>query len=199
MKLTTLTTGLALAVAGIALAFPSEGQAQKRIEQQNGPWKHRGAGVVFPDRVGQFERISITEFSSDGRDAGVRYKLVNDDGTLSVTVFLYPKIKGVNCAEIFADGASLIAKYPGAQEDRFWISPSPDRSLPSAALSIRFDVPENSTGEGHQASLSDRYLYCPAKGDWLVKYRATWFGGTSENFPDPLDLMSAIDWSAAER
>ena len=199
MKLTTLATGLALAVAGIALTYPSEGQAQKRIEQPTGPWKHRGTGVVFPDRVGQFERTSINEFSSDGRDAGVGYKLVNSDGTLLINVYVYPKIGGYNCEEVFADSASLIARYPGAQENRFWISPSPDRSRSSAALSVRFDVPANSTGEGHQASLSDLYLYCPAKGDWLVKYRASWFGGTAEDFPDPLDLMSAIDWRAAER
>lgn len=199
MKFTTLTTGLALAVAGIALAFPSEGQAQKRIEQQAGPWKHRGAGVVFPDRVGQFERTSITEYTSNGRDGSVGYRLVNDDGTLILTAYLYPKVDGANCAEIFADAASHIAKNPGAQEERIWLSPSPDRARASAALSIRYAMPENYTGEGRPASLSDLYLYCPAKGDWLVKYRATWFGGTAENFPDPLDLMSAIDWRAAER
>lgn len=199
MKFVTLNTGLALALGGIALTVPYQGQAQKRIEQPTGPWKHRGTGVIFPDKVGQFERISITEYTSNGQDGSVGYRLVNDDGTLILTTYLYPKSEGANCAEIFADAASQIAKKPGAQEERIRLAPSPDRARPSAALSIRYAMPENSTGEGHPASLSDLYLYCPAKGEWLVKYRASWFGGTAENFPDPLDLMSAIDWRAAER
>ena len=196
-----MTRHFAKLVAAVALAILTVGapiggplSAQTEIDQPSGDWTHQATGVSFPDTLGEFKRVKITEFSEDGRDSSVSYTGSDDNGTLTFTIYLYPRIKGWNCVETFNDSAEAVAQYPGAQVIGLWLAPSPDGARGVAAMGARYLIPGGAMRQDLSSALSDLYLYCPTGSEWLVKYRASWFSGSAETFPNAMQMLQEIDW-----
>ncbi|WP_271439233.1 hypothetical protein [Pontixanthobacter luteolus] len=187
---------ISAALAITLISAPAAGQTS--IDPPAGDWTHRGVDVSFPETVGGFERGQATEFTSDGRDAAIGYKYNNADGTLNVTVYVYPDYSDLSCSQIFLDARNNVAEYRGAElSGQGFISP-PNGGNTDFGLAARYRLPANSMREGYPALISDVYLYCPPGDKWLVKYRASWTGSEA-TFPDVGSFLRRIDWPAALR
>lgn len=173
-------------------------QAQKAVANPPDLWAHAATGVQFPAKAAGFERTRVTEFSEDGRDAGVSYRLNRGDQFVAVTLYVYPAWADATCPQVFTDARSHIEKYKGARVVREGRELPPSGQGAPAAHYARYAVPEGGMRADSPAVTTDVYLHCPAGGEWLVKYRAT----GSEGFefgPDVTRLLRAISWPAGLR
>ena len=187
---------IAAAFAAALISAPAAGQTS--IDPPPGDWTHRGVAVSFPENVGPYKRGQATEFTSDGRDASVGYRYSNDDGVLTVTVYVYPDYSDLSCSQIFLGARNNVAEYSGAQlSGQGFVSP-PDGGDTDFGLGARYRLPANSMREGYPALISDVYLYCPPGDKWLVKYRASWTGSEA-TFPEVGNFLRQIKWPAALR
>jgi len=56
----------------------------------SGYYNHPGSGMVFPERVGEFQRVQITQFAPSEKDVGVGYNSNGVRVPISATVYVYP-------------------------------------------------------------------------------------------------------------
>lgn len=186
---------LAAALLALAALVPQQAFAQKEVANPNGIWEHRGSGAEFPRFLGAAERGSVTEFNAEGTDASAGYSLQNSDGTLILTIYIYPVMDGYTCRETFDDAKLAIDKYEGAEVVKQEIQPSPTGKAETAAYFARYFIPAGSVKPDYPDLVSDLYLYCPQNSAWLVKYRASWTG-SNETFPDVPKLLRQVSWGA---
>lgn len=173
-------------VAGPALA-------QRDVENAPDPWVHAATGTKFPAQIAGFERGRVTEYSEDGTDASASYSLRRDGKFVVVTLYVYPAGDNAPCAEIYADARSHIDKRKGARLVREGRELAPAGQGAPTAYYARYAIPAGGMSEGSPAVTSDLYLHCPARGGFLVKYRAS----GSEGFefgPDVTRLLRAMSW-----
>lgn len=184
------TAGLALA----AIATPPPASAQQAVDNPPGVWIHAPSGTAYPRFLGAAERISITEFDADGRDASAGYSMRTETGVLILTLYVYPAIDEMDCATTFNDAQRAITEaYQGENLLGKAAAASPGGSIADAAQLARYTIPEGGMREGYPAMVSDLYLHCPAGGEWLVKYRASWSGSAAE-FPDVAAMLAQVSW-----
>jgi hypothetical protein len=182
---------LALGVALLAVAQPAA--AQTEVADPPDPWIHAATGTAFPAAVAGFSRNRVIEYSQDGRDAGVNYALSHGDEWLIVSLYVYPAFADLDCEGTYEDARGTIAAYSGAQLLGEARDPPPSGRGEAAAYHARFLLPAGAIRPDIQEARSDVYLYCPAGGQWLVKYRAT--GSAGADFaPDVEALLHAIAW-----
>lgn len=186
---------LATVVIAPAALVAAASHAQTIVPNSDGPWTHRGAKVTFPRTLGDFTRVRIAEYSKDGRDASAGYRLRSGEGTLTLTIYVYPHIAGLSCDGIFEDARSNITRYKGSRLISEWPAPEPAAKGEGKAKVARYHLPQDTFREGVPAMYSDLYLYCPAGEKWLVKYRASW-SGKAHQFPDIGALLQQIKWPA---
>jgi len=168
--------------------------AQTRIDQPTGDWVHSATGTRFPASLPPFNRGNITEYTSDGRDASVSYRLIRGDVLLLVTLYIYPARPGDSCQAHF-DG--LKAEVTNGTKTAEMISESradsPSGKTRGAGYRARFHYPAGAMGPGLGELTSDAYLFCPKGGQWLVVYRATW--SAKVDFSADVDqVVRAIAW-----
>ena len=170
--------------------------AQTLIDSPEGPWSHVDTGLQFPAMIGEFERGQIVEYDDAGRDASVGYHYIDDNGRLTVTLYTYPNWPELTCAQIFDDTSNVVLKYRGIRKLSEGKKASPDGSVENAAHLRRYAIPEGSAGPDIPELISDLYLFCPASGKWLVKYRASWTG-SEDTFPDMEQFLNKFEWPDA--
>ena len=181
--------------AAIAALTTAPALAQGEVEDDGRPWLHQPSGTIFPALAGGFSRFSLYEYDATGRDASAGYRLGTPDGTLVVSVFVYPAFADMDCKETFLDARIHIDNYDGET----LLSQSSPRSILGTDAEThyaRYFIPEGATPQNLPDIYSDLYLTCPAGGQWLVKYRASW-NGSAETFPSVEPLLGAIAWPAA--
>lgn len=170
--------------------------AQVREVEQSGRWTHAATGTEFAERVAGFDRVSITEYTSDGRDASASYRLRRDNGWALVTLYVYPA-PSPRCERTFAGikrditGAAASAQF--VSEGR---AASPSGRAANAALLARFSYPAGAINPDFGELRTEAYLFCAQGGEWLVSYRATWTPEVDFG-PDVERLLHAIDWPKA--
>jgi hypothetical protein len=181
-------------IGGCLLALaPAPLAAQQDVPNPPDPWVHAGTGTSFPAALAGFRRGRVVEYTEDGRDASVGYSIARGDDRLTVTLYVYPVIEGLDCRQTFEDAKASVAKHQGA-----WLvgqrrESSPRGAGPNRAWFARYTLPAGSMAATIPESWSDVYLYCPTGGEWLVKYRATW--NAEVDFSDDIaGLIRAIDW-----
>ena len=184
---------IVLSIAALLALAPLPAAAQQEVSNPPDPWVHAATGTRFPATVGQFQRGRVVEYSDDGHDASVGYSMARDDDRLSVTLYVYPVVAGLNCVETYQDAKASIARYAGTQ----LVSESRERAPGGvgapAAYHARYFIPAGSMAANLPAVRSELYLYCPPGDEWLVKYRATW--GVDTDFAGDVEtLLHAIDW-----
>ena len=182
--------GFAAATAALSAA---PALAQRQVADASDPWVHAPTGTRFPATIEGFERGRVTEYSEDGRDASVGYTMRRGDEWVTVTLYVYPSIADWDCQTTFADVKRNIENHKGAQLVSEGLGPAPSGRGGPAAFHARYSLPAGAMGERVPAVRSDAYLYCPAGGEWLVKYRATW--GAEGDFSKEVEtLLRAIAW-----
>nr|WP_137676391.1 hypothetical protein [Parerythrobacter lutipelagi] len=189
-RIRTLAIACTLAVAAIAASPLS---AQQRIENPAGVWTHKGTETAFPRMLSSAERTSITEYDPNGSDASTGYSYSDENGTLVLTIYVYPVIEEFTCLQTYQDAKRSIEQYDGAELRAETNVESPGGALGEAAYFGRYRIPAGAMRADYPELISDLYLYCPPDSEWLVKYRASW-NGSEQTFPDVGALIKQIGW-----
>jgi hypothetical protein len=187
-----LLTGLGAALLAL-VAAPALGQQE--VADPPDPWLHAATLAPFPAEVAGFRRGRVIEYSADGRDASVGYHLARGDDRLTVTLYVYPTIAGRTCGQVFDAAKADVAQYQGAWliGERREAPPGGGDSGGNGAWFARYSIPAGAMAASIPEVWSDVYLYCPAGGEWLVKYRATWDADVDFS-EDIARLIHAIEW-----
>lgn len=169
-------------IAAFALLFAAPLVAQPRDITARGTVAHREARTGFPETVGEFRRIAVTQYDPFGRDISANYQLVRDDGQVRMSVYVYPADAfgpvpaGKDgerrfCREHF-DGVEAAIRQNHRDADRLDAEPPVMRGGidPSLAHRSVFRITAD-IGRGLEELTSEARLYCFAGGNWLVKYR----------------------------
>lgn len=144
-------------------------------------------GMVYPEAVGDFQRINVIKYAPDGSDESVGYNLIAPHSEVSSTVYFFPSpsLRSVGSPpEVIEDArASLCLRQFLAIEQEIL------RAHPDAHLLKEEQVTLDQMGKtfrGHkvtyqlmiekffgrrQATHSEAYLFCYAGGRWSVEYR----------------------------
>lgn len=188
----TLCSAAALAVVGVVATPATTALAQGEVVNAPDPYVHKGVPVAFPKQAGEFERFRVTEFNKEGTDVGFGYSVPDMPG--EITLYLYP-VRGSSCQEEF-DGARIAVEQRNAKR----VEKAPAIVMPgfpgATQKSAQFAVPEDGYGFDHPKLASFLWLGCMADGEWLVKYRGSFYerdadriGGIAQR------LFAQIDWS----
>ena len=160
------------------LSFPLLPASAQQSLDQPGTVSHVQADAHFPERVGAFQRSTVTQYGDTASNIGASYNLIRPEGRLLVTVYVYPSPDGpdpreARCESEFNEARmAIVGNNKSARptdEGR-----APDAGGVAAALRHR-SVYEltGDFGSGPEALRSELDLYCFVDGRWQVKYRAT--------------------------
>jgi hypothetical protein len=196
-----------LLVASACLA--AEDQLSEPITRTPaGEFTHSGTEFTFPESIGDFERVEVTEYDKSGKDVSVGYNLDSAD-LITATVYVYPGRDVLNLgseSDVVArtkdlldqqefEGAkdAILARTPGltlASEDESFVISSPSEQVGRRAIF---------QGEG----LIDGALTVLRTevdlfgfGDWFIKYRFTYPAESSTAPALILDFMNSLEWPA---
>lgn len=192
----TMPSAIALATPFALLAAAPAAQASEELPNPQGIWSHEATETLFPRMIGAAERVRITDFDGEAQDVGVGYNMRTNDGTLILTLYVYPRKTDVSCQEEYDGGKTAIARYKGARLATESRAAAPDGSPEDGAYFARYALPAGSMRPDYPALVSDLYLYCPADNRWNVKYRASW-NGSEQTLPDISGLIGQIGWGEA--
>jgi hypothetical protein len=192
---------LAVALA----AAPISGAAGQISIEQPGTVAHGPAGAFFPARFGELRRISAHQYDEAGRDLSATYRLDRPGGNFLVSIYVYPAppaagrqpaaARATICQQNFAEAQAAItsrAEFDGTRliaEDE---APAVEGIAPALRRRASYSLTGTLVGP-RQALRSQVFLYCYARGDWLVKYRAT---GPADFDSDAImtDLIRSGPW-----
>jgi hypothetical protein len=147
--------------------------------------------VVFPETIGEYKRVSVTEFNS--RNHGVGYALDRDGKRLNtVTLFAYVMAGNPTCQQEFDDSAaSIMRANPAAVRISTGTAASP-RGRTDAALHSRYVYTANYAGTTMPIA-SDLYVYCKPGTEWMVKARSSGPASTDMS-QDTAMILRAVTW-----
>ncbi len=157
-----------------APAPPATGTGPTRINP-TGAYTHKFTGVLFPERVGGFQRGGVDLYDAEARDVGASYERAGGSrGLLSIiTVFSYPvppSLESGGVRAVFDDAkAAILSKSPGAKLVRDGTYRAPDGSN---GFFAEYTIRNFGGKKGTVAVRSRLYLF--GTGGWLLKFRATY-------------------------
>lgn len=182
----------AISIAGLGSVASESASAQPaEVENAADPYVHKAAGVRFPKKAGSFSRGRITEFDQAGSNVSVGYQLDGMAG--DITLYLYPT-GGDSCDQAFAGADAAIVQRGGTEMD------FPEGlNMPGFALarqkSSAYNVARDGFGFSHEPLVSYLWIGCVPGGEWLVKYRGSFFKSDESKVAGLAeDLFARIDW-----
>jgi hypothetical protein len=177
-----------------------------------GPYTQAATGMVFPERVLDFQRTAVTRYNSEGTEESADYVLDEPGRRAMVSIYVYPAPTEIAQAlsmnlsgdeltaalymvaeQLFADEEQAIAQlHPGSD-----MTDEGDTSLlkegmnwPGNYATYRYD--EDAFGKVQPVS-SKLYLFPMVAGKWMVKYRITAPEGTGAEEGER--FVRALPWT----
>lgn len=192
-KIKTIAAAIALGLAGISAVSSEPAVAQERLHNPAGIWIHENSGAIFPRFLGGAERVTITKFVDDGSDVGISYNMRNGDDNLHLSVYVYPKLAGIDCKQTYEGAKASVEQYGGAALVTESRKTSPSGVGSGSAYYASYSIPAGAMRPDMPELVSDLYLYCSPSTNWLVKYRASWTGSAND-MPDIGSLLQQVGW-----
>ena len=202
----------ALVFAGFcSIAYAAYYDVPKDLDV-TGPYTQAASGMVFPERVLDFQRTAVTRYNSEGTEESADYVLDQPGRQAMVSVYVYPAPTEIAQAlagslsrdelagalymiaeQIFADEEEAITQLHAGAE----MTDEGDTSLlkqgmnwPGNYASYRYD--EDAFGKVQRVD-SKLYLFPMVAGKWLVKYRITAPAGTGTEEAER--FIRALPWT----
>ena len=164
--------------------------------------------MLFPENVGQFKRVQITQFSPAEKGVGIGYNLNNPVAPVVTTVYVYPAPRLISIGsppDVVETGrAGLFQRHlEGIKQDIM-------RAHPDARLISDEDITLTEAGQTHkgrkvtfefaytfgqysQDSISQLYLF--QNGTWMIKYRVTFPRATSSKVEKAIaEFLNKLQW-----
>lgn len=174
----------------------------------DGAYTHPGTHMVFPESVGQFCRVQVTQFAPAEKDVGIGYNLVDPENPVVATVYVYPspRLISIGSPANVVEGArsqlfenhleALKREIVGAHPDATLISEeditvtSHDREHKGRKVSFNFQYAFGISGP--EDATSQLYLF--QEDDWLIKYRITFPRSSARGQVAAEDLLNTMEW-----
>jgi hypothetical protein len=171
-----------------------------------GPFLAKEAGITFPERVRDFQRVIVTIYSADAKNIGVGYNLLTPANPVAVTVYIYParRVISIGSPRSVVEGArqkleqmemdsiiqEILNAHRGARVVLQETSSITTGRQAIRALHARFAYGEVFAGK-KQELLGDVWL--STAGKWYVKYRVTYSAANERAAMSSVKkLMSAL-------
>lgn len=171
-----------------------------------GDFTHAGTNIVFPESIGDFERVEVTQSDESGDDVSAGYDLETPE-LISATVFIYPGRNVVNLGsaddvieaakkvldeqEFEGSKEAILARTPGLTlvlEDTAFVIANPSEQTGRRAIFEGQGVVEGTV----LALRTEVDLF--GLGDWFVKYRFTYSGESPTASELVLDFLNSLEW-----
>jgi hypothetical protein len=187
----------------------TEDQLSEPITQTpKGDFTHPGANITFPESIGDFERVEVTQYDKSGKDMSVGYNLDSPD-LIAATVYVYP---GRQVRNLGGGSGAVAAAKDILDEEQFKgskeaiLATTPGLTLVSEDESFVIANPGERTGrraifEG-QGQIAGKPTVLRSEvglfgfGDWFIKYRFTYPGESTTAPALILDFMNSLEWPA---
>jgi hypothetical protein len=165
-----------------------------------GTYTHGPSGFVFPERLGNFERVSVDRYDSSGNDIGVGYNLELAESPIAFTLYVRPwghRTDGTPASfdEHFQAELWVIDHYhPGARLLRREPTTSTQggTSVPGEMAEFTYD---DLFARRDEHVFSQLYLF--ALDNWTVKYRITFPVSEEQRSRAAVQkLLALIAWRA---
>lgn len=158
----------------------------KPTRKDDEPFVQTASGMTFPAHVGSFRRANITNYTTDGRNVGVSFNLVDPRNLIAVTAYVYPArrvysfgspqnvvneshriLEGNEFAAVTKD---ILAAHPTAKvlSREYALLAAGGQRLPGHRAVFEY---EDVFAGRRQRLVSEAVLF--TVGKWYLKYRAT--------------------------
>jgi len=150
------------------------GGAEIRLE---GTYVHRPSGLVFPETIGRFRRVTARQFDADGNDVGVGYNVEEPELQIALTVYVRPRFEGADGHPFSLEDQfkierdTVVQQHAGAQSTPTQPAPATPNGGPIRGFFASFCYQGVFANTDQQVS-SLLYLY--GQSGWWVKYRITY-------------------------
>lgn len=203
-------SALAAAVVGVALAA-APAAAEDIPVAPGQDYVQTATGMVFPPRVGPFQRTRIYRYAADGSDESAGYNLLRPNAEIAVTVYVYPSpemtIEPADTPDVVAAAQAI---HCSAQFDRVqqeiavtyrdatlvYESETSHAGAPGYSATYTF-TSDNFMGRRDQPLRSEAYLFCFIGGRWSVKYRFSYPAGVDAG-ADIAAFMDGLVWTIGQ-
>ena len=144
------------------------------------PVRQDATGMVFPDKVGEFQRVAVHRYDARGRNVSAGYNLILGDAGVAVTVYVYPlepragETARQACDREFTGvTGAIVSANPGnkAMGEKAVQGAVGGEAVPGRMAA--FTYPQN-FARALRTVTTRALVLCPVKERWIVKYRATW-------------------------
>lgn len=178
----------------------------------SGPYAQVASGMVFAERVLDFQRTAVTRYNSEGTEESADYVLDEPGRQAMVSVYVYPAPVEIAAAlagslsrddlaaalymiaeQLFADEEEAITGlHPGADvvDEGNTSLLQQGMNRPGNYASFRYD--EEAFGKVQRVD-SKLYLFPMVAGRWMVKYRITAPAGTGAEEAER--FIRALPWT----
>jgi hypothetical protein len=178
-------------VIGLVLSGLLAGSAAAQglnVLHPDGPYTQAVTGMTYPVSVGDFQRVSIIRYKSDGTDESAGYNRSSPMSEIVATVYMFPSPSLVSIfspQSVIDDARNNLCNSQFHAIEHEIVGAHPDAVLKSeGAASL---TQGSAVHNGYQASYtltnpefmgraqvstrSDVYEFCYAGGKWTVEYR----------------------------
>ena len=149
-------------------------------------YTHAGTEMIFPEHIGKFQRVQITQFAPEEKDVGIGYNFYDPVSPISATVYIYlaPSVVSIGSSpEVAETTKDLMFQSHLNDVKREIMQVHPDAKLISENSCV-VTIGEQSHkgqevtfefayvfGTKPQDSISQLYLF--QHDGWMIKYRFT--------------------------
>jgi hypothetical protein len=192
------------------LVGPAAGQGLN-VLHPDGPYTQAATGMTYPVSVGDFQRVSIIRYKSDGTDESAGYNQSTPAGGIVATVYVFPSPSLTSIfspQSVIDDARNYLCNSQFHTVQREIVSAHPDAVLKSERAATL--TQGSAAYTGHQASYtlahaaflgnpqilvhSDVYLFCYAGGKWSVEYRIDYPADFDASIPIA-NFMRDLTWT----
>src|SRR6185369_3115370 len=171
-------------------------------------YKHAGSEMSFPENIGKFQRVQVTQYAPEEKDVGIGYNLYDPASPVIATVYVYPA-PGVVSIGSPPDVAET-AKALMFQGHLNAVKGDIMRAHPDAKLISENSVVVTLGAQSHKGkkvayefayafgptlyeSISQLYLF--QNNDWMIKYRFTFPKVTAlASEAAVMDFLNKFEW-----
>lgn len=164
--------------------------------------------MVFPESIGRFQRVQVTEFAPGQKNIGVGYNLYDPENPIIMTVYVRPAPTVINIGsppEVVAIASQHLFARALETEKASIMNAHPNARLISDGAFVLTEAGRKH--EGHESIFEFQYtfwgtpedafsrLYLFRHNDWFIKYRITSSKGAEESAKKAISsFMTDLHW-----
>lgn len=178
------------------------------VSQLEGDWTHEASGMVFPQSIGDFKRVTINHYDKEENNVGVGYNLQSMFKPVIATVYVYPSpriISIMSPPEVIETTRTTLSKNQYEATKQGILSGHEnarlkeyDFNLPQGEMEVSGKLAvfeyDGVFASRQQKLMSILYFFTYVNQKWTVKYRFT-FPRVVNASKEVKGFMKDFSWS----